>query len=254
MLKRKAVLVVAVFLVLMLPVFAQAGEAVGDTTVLLVRHGETDWNALGYLQGWADLTLNDVGLREVEHLGASWKEQVGMDVDVIYSSTLNRARQTAEILAKYISISPFEIRLDPDLREFSIGILTGVPSSQLKAVPEYLAIYKQWLADTSFAQPSGPSGMPSEYTRHYLEGKEFIGESLDTCRDRVWNALEKIVAENRGKTVVVATHGGVIGMALCVVTNTPIANYNKLVPANASVTQLRFGEAGNVVKVDDPGK
>lgn len=256
--KGNFVLIAAMFLVLILPAFTMLaraeGEVVGGTTVLLVRHGETDWNALGYLQGWADVTLNDVGLREVERLGASWKEKVGMDVDVIYSSTLNRAKQSAEILAKYVSISPFEIRLDPDLGEFSIGILTGVPSSQLKAIPEYLAIYKQWLSDAEYAQPSGPSGMPTEYTRHYLEGREFVGESLSTCRDRVWSALEKLVSENRGKTIVVATHGGVIGMALCIVTNTAIDKYSKLLPANASVTHLGFQDDGSVVWVNAPQK
>ncbi len=258
MFHKRLALMITVLLVLMVPGFtvcAQTGaEAVSGTTVLLVRHGETDWNALGYLQGWADTTLNPVGLSEVEELGASWEKKVGMDVDLIYSSTLNRTKQSAEILAKYLSIDPFQIRLEPNLREFSIGILTGVPSSQLKANPDYLEIYQTWLADTDYAQPTGPSAMLTEYTKHYLEGEEFIGESLNTCRNRVWNVLDKIVSENKGKTIMVSTHGGVIGMALCVVTNTPIEKYNKQVPPNASVTHLRFEDDGTVVWVNAPVK
>ena len=256
MIRKNVALLIAVLLVLTVPIFTACaqgkGSAVAGTTVLLVRHGETDWNALGYLQGWADTTLNASGLSEIEELGASWREKVRMNVDAIYSSTLNRTKQSAEIIAKHLSINPFEIRFEPDLREFSIGILTGVPSSQLKANPEFLDIYKNWSSKTDYAQPSGPSAMLTDYTKHYLEGKEFPGESLNTSRDRVWNALEKIVSENKGKTILVSTHGGVIGMALCVVTDTPIAKYNKLVPANASVTQLRFEDNGSVTWVDAP--
>ncbi len=258
MVRKSVALIVTVLLVLMVPAFTSCaqggGEVVGGTTVLLVRHGQTDWNVLGYLQGWADTTLNAVGLSEVEALGASWEKEVAMSVDVIYSSTLSRTKQSAEILAKYLSIDPFEIRLEPNLREFSIGILTGVPSSQLKANQDYLNIYKNWLANTDYAQPTGPSGMPDEYTKHCLEGKEFIGESLNTCRNRVWNALEKIVSENKGKTIVVSTHGGVIGMALCVVTDTPIEKYNKQVPPNASVIQLKFADDGTVIWVNAPSE
>ena len=70
------------------PAFADigVGETASGTTVLLARHRQTDWNALDLLQGWADVTLNHVGLREVGGLGASWEEEVGLDVDVIYSA------------------------------------------------------------------------------------------------------------------------------------------------------------------------
>ena len=108
--------------------------------MLLARHRQTDWNALDLLQGWADVTLNHVGLREVGGLGASWEEEVGLDVDVIYSSPLNRTKQSAEILAKHLSISPFEIRFEPDLREASIGILTGLSGSELVSNPEFFEI------------------------------------------------------------------------------------------------------------------
>jgi len=254
--RKNAALLMAVLMVVMIPIFTahaqDEGKVDAGTTVLLVRHGETDWNALGYLQGWADTTLNAVGLSEMEELGASWTEKVGMSVDVIYSSPLNRTKQSAEILAKHLSIHPFEIRFEPDLREFSIGILTGVPNSELKANPEFLNIYKNWSANTDYTQPSGQSAMLTDYTKHYLEGREFPGESLNTCRNRVWSAMERIVSENEGKTILVSTHGGVIGMILCVVTDTPIEKHNKLVPSNASVTQLRFDDKGSVTWVDAP--
>ena len=58
--------------------------------MLLARHRQTDWNALDLLQGWADGTLTHVGLREVGGSGASSEEEVGLDIDVIYSSPLTR--------------------------------------------------------------------------------------------------------------------------------------------------------------------
>ena len=96
MIRKNVALLITALLILTVPIFTACAQeesnTVAGTTVLLVRHGETDWNALGYLQGWADTTLNASGLSEIEELGASWREKVGMNVDVIYSSTLNRTR------------------------------------------------------------------------------------------------------------------------------------------------------------------
>jgi len=220
--------------------------------VLLARHRQTDWNALDLLQGWADVTLNHVGLREVGGLGASWEEEVGLDVDVIYSSPLNRTKQSAEILAKHLSISPFEIRFEPDLREASIRILTGLSGSELVSNPEFFEIYKKWSRDQDYAQPSGPPVVITDCTKLYLEGQEFPGESGNAFRDRVLNALERIVSENRGKTVLVSTHGGVIAIILCVITDTPIAEWEGFLPGNASVTHLRFEDDGSVTWANAP--
>lgn len=98
MVRKNVALLITALLVLTVPTSTVCAQkernAVAGTTIPLVRHGETDWNALGYLQGWADTTLNPVGLSEVEELGAVWREKAGMDVDVVYSSPINPTKQT----------------------------------------------------------------------------------------------------------------------------------------------------------------
>jgi probable phosphoglycerate mutase len=221
-----------------------------STTVILVRHGETDWNTLNILQGQANTTLNDTGITQMENLGALWEESVGLDVDLIYSSPLLRASQSAEILGKYLSADLSEIILDDNLQEMGLGILTGLPESELRSNPNYLAIYKNWLKDPNYAQPSGPTEVISEYTRHYLEDKEFSGESLNTVQRRAWNSLEKIITENKGETILCSTHGGIIQLTLCKVTDTPLNQYSSFSVPNASIIILEFKNDGTVIWVN----
>lgn len=227
-------------------------QSTGSTIVILVRHGETDWNELDILQGRANTTLNDVGITQMENLGTSWEKNVDLDVNVVYSSPLLRARQSAEILCKYLPVDFSEIILDDNLQEMGLGILTGLPKSDLKSNSNYLDIYKSWLKDLDYAQPSGPAEMISEYTQHYLKGKEFSGESLNTVQERAWNSLEKMVTENNGKTILVSAHGGIIMLTLCKVTDTPANKYSKFSIPNASTIILEFKNNGTAIWLNAP--
>ena len=71
------------------------------TTICLVRHGQTDWNALGKLQGQTDIPLNELGKIQARQCGEFLSEE---DWDVIISSPLKRARETAEIISNYIEV------------------------------------------------------------------------------------------------------------------------------------------------------
>ena len=89
------------------------------TTLLLVRHGETDWNAERRWQGHADVPLNDRGRAQAENLAG---ELVEAGIDAVYSSDLSRARETAEIVGTRLGV---EVELDPDLREIDVGSREG---------------------------------------------------------------------------------------------------------------------------------
>jgi 2,3-bisphosphoglycerate-dependent phosphoglycerate mutase len=89
-------------------------------TLLLVRHGETDWNADGRLQGHTDRPLSDFGRRQAQQLAA---ELEGEELEAIYSSDLSRARETAEIVAERVGLP---VALDPDLREKDWGNWEGL--------------------------------------------------------------------------------------------------------------------------------
>lgn len=94
------------------------------TELLLVRHGETDWNADGRLQGHTDRPLSDYGREQARKLA---EELTGEEFDAIYSSDLARARETAEIVAKQLRLP---VVLDPDLREKDWGNWEGLTSTE----------------------------------------------------------------------------------------------------------------------------
>jgi broad specificity phosphatase PhoE len=90
------------------------------TTLLLVRHGETDWNAEGRLQGHTDRPLSEFGRRQARQLA---EELADEPLDAIYASDLARARQTAEIVGERLDLP---IVLDPELREKDWGTWEGL--------------------------------------------------------------------------------------------------------------------------------
>jgi probable phosphoglycerate mutase len=92
------------------------------TTLLLVRHGETDWNAVGRLQGHTDRPLSDFGRRQAEQLAEELEDE---PLDAIYASDLARARETAEIAGERLGLP---VLLDPDLREKDWGTWEGLTS------------------------------------------------------------------------------------------------------------------------------
>jgi 2,3-bisphosphoglycerate-dependent phosphoglycerate mutase len=94
------------------------------TELLLVRHGETDWNAAGRLQGHTDQPLSDYGRAQARRLA---EELAGEQFDAIYASDLARASETAEIVAERLHLP---VDLDPDLREKNWGTWEGLTSEE----------------------------------------------------------------------------------------------------------------------------
>jgi broad specificity phosphatase PhoE len=98
------------------------------TTLLLVRHGETDWNAEGRLQGHTDRPLNDHGRTQAKVLA---EELAAQEIAAIYSSDLARARETAEIVADRLQLP---IVVDADLREKNWGSWEGLTPGERERI------------------------------------------------------------------------------------------------------------------------
>jgi len=114
------------------------------TTLLLVRHGETDWNADGRLQGQTDRPLSDYGRRQAQQLAV---ELDGEELEGIYSSDLARARETAEIISLRLGLPTV---LDPDLREKDWGTwegLTAVERDRVEFVGESTEAHRDRILD-----------------------------------------------------------------------------------------------------------
>lgn len=145
------------------------------TRLLLVRHGESEWNALGKWQGWADPPLSDLGRRQA----AVAARAVG-SVDAIVASDLQRASHTAEIVAGELGVGP--VVVDASLRERAAGPWEGCTRHEIEEA------WPGWLA--AGRRPEG-----YETDEHVL--------------DRVLPALAML--EAAGEAALVVTHGGVIG-------------------------------------------
>jgi probable phosphoglycerate mutase len=101
------------------PLDEKTGRVYG-TTLLFARHGETDWNASGRLQGHTDRPLNAYGRRQAAELAERLRED---PVDAVHASDLARARETAEIVGAALGLP---VVLDPDLRERNWGTWEGL--------------------------------------------------------------------------------------------------------------------------------
>jgi probable phosphoglycerate mutase len=149
------------------------------TRFLLVRHGQSEWNASGRWQGQADPPLTDLGRRQAFHAAAG----IGM-VDAIYASTLDRAAETAAIISAELGVGP--VLVDEALRERDAGEFSGLTRAEIdERYPGYLA------------NGNRPPGW----------------EPDDALVERASAVLERIASEVGDGEVLVVTHGGVV-MAL----------------------------------------
>lgn len=153
------------------------------TTIWLVRHGETDWNASRRLQGSTDIELNSVGHAQANSVA----RRLGViSFDAIYSSPLARTIQTAAPLVKQTQLSPL---LMPELAERSFGFFQGMTPDEISE--KFPVDYERWQARDPDFCPQG-------------------GESLRDFSQRVRTALQAIVNQHLGQTVAVFSHGGVL--------------------------------------------
>src|SRR5512143_2700333 len=119
--------------------------------IIAIRHGETEWNALGREQGQLDSPLTALGVEQAEAIARRLRRQA---FSALYSSDLGRALQTAEIVARATGAS---IEVDPGLRERHTGIFQGMTKEQMAAL--YPVEYAAYRSDPySYQVPGGESG------------------------------------------------------------------------------------------------
>jgi 2,3-bisphosphoglycerate-dependent phosphoglycerate mutase len=149
------------------------------TTLLLVRHGETDWNFERRWQGHADPPLNETGRLQSRALAEALS---GRQVDAVYTSDLERARETAGIVAERLGLA---VHVDARLREVDVGEWSGLTTDEIDA------------------------RYPEGVRRRAAGGTGWVrGESYEALGVRVREALLAIAAAHPGGEVLVVTHGG----------------------------------------------
>jgi probable phosphoglycerate mutase len=190
------------------------------TRILAIRHGQTAWNADGRIQGHTDIALDAVGEWQAERLAHALGDE---DIDVLYSSDLARARQTAAPLAARKGLPA---RVDPRLRERGFGEFEGLSFKQIEQRwPDQAEAWRR--RDPDF----GARG----------------GEVLRDFRDRVLAAVTQLARSHRGQSIVLVTHGGVLDLLYREATRVALDAPRTWQVANASINRLLHSGEGLVL-------
>ncbi|KQQ33766.1 phosphoglycerate mutase [Duganella sp. Leaf126] len=161
------------------------------TKIILIRHGETAWNAVRRLQGHIDIPLNAEGERQARALAAALARQ---GLDLIVASDLQRALQTAQAVAVHYDHAT--VHTDPALRERGYGAFEGMLYTEIAA--QYPDDFALWQArDIDAVMPAG----------------ERVAESFRQFYARAIGAIGRWASAYPGRTIAIVAHGGVLECA-----------------------------------------
>jgi 2,3-bisphosphoglycerate-dependent phosphoglycerate mutase len=199
------------------------------TTILLARHGESDWNHSKRWQGFADRPLTELGRCQASELA---ERLADTELDAVYSSDLQRARTTAEAVAHPRGLA---VSAMPDLREVDVGSWSGL--SRAEAEERFPDGYRRWLEGS--------------------EGWE-DGETYEAMSARVVGAIGQIAAEHPGGRVLVVAHGGSIRAIHAAALGVDVHTYRRVqrVEPNATLSAIcvddgRLTELCETAELDD---
>jgi broad specificity phosphatase PhoE len=156
--------------------------------LILIRHGETNWNLTQKCQGFSDIELNQNGRRQIKELAQSLKSD---EISAVYSSDLRRAKDTAAEIAKFHNLS---INVDPDLREMNQGNFEGLSFSEIREL--YSELLTEWRRNPEAVRIPG-------------------GETLIEVQERAWKSVQRIIKTHHNENVVAVSHNFTIITLLC---------------------------------------
>jgi broad specificity phosphatase PhoE len=185
------------------------------TTVLLIRHGETEWNALGKFQGCTDIELSEEGIKQAQVL----KSRLKGEFDCIYASPLSRAFKTANIL---VSDVDKEVVIAPEIREINFGEWEGLTIHEISE--RYPDIFKAWRTDKK---------------ESYICGGD---SSIHNAVARAKKCVLDIISRHKGEKIVIVAHGGIIKAALIGIFEWDMTMYHKIALGNTCINTITFND------------
>jgi broad specificity phosphatase PhoE len=171
------------------------------TTILIARHGQSDWNVAKRWQGHADRPLTDKGREQARVLAARLAH---IELEAVYSSDLRRARETAAVVAENQGL---ELRQLPELREVDVGSWSGL--TRAEAEERFPDGFHRW-----------KEGFPG-WTD---------GETYEAMTERVLGAIRQIAGEHDGERLLVVSHGGPIRAIHAAALGLDVHAYRRLRP------------------------
>ncbi len=192
------------------------------TSIYLVRHGQTAWNKEEIFRGRTDVPLDETGLRQAELAGEYFK---GMEIHAIYSSPLSRALETAQKIAQShnIKVQPLQGILD-----MSFGRWEG--QSHLDIQKNDREIYRQWREEPHLVR------LPS-------------GESLDDVRVRAMAALEEVIRNHPGKTLILVSHRVVNKVLICGILGLDNSHFWQITQDTTAINLIKYKEGKYILSL-----
>jgi broad specificity phosphatase PhoE len=181
-----------------------------NTEILLIRHGETEWNRIWRFQGHADVPLSETGREQARRLAAHLAEET---LHAVYSSDLIRARQTAEEIA---GVHGLKVKTVKELRERDIGEWEG------KTADEMAERFPDWIEVR-------------------LTGGKYGVEPTEAVKRRMLAVLEELAHKHLGERIAVVSHGMSLGAFLSVI-GEGVYRFGEDKLDNTSITRVRFCE------------
>lgn len=187
------------------------------TELILLRHGETEWNRELRFQGQVDVPLNATGHAQAQRLA---QRLAGEPIDHLVSSDLSRARQTADPFARQVQASRgIGLDVDAALREQAFGRIDGMRVEDIKR--DHADVWAGW----------------TQFQSDYVVPD---GESTRQFHTRVMAALWQLVASHPGRTLAVVTHGGVLDMAFRTARGLGLEGPRQSAIPNAGISRVRM--------------
>jgi broad specificity phosphatase PhoE len=182
--------------------------------LLLVRHGETVWNAQHRYQGQTDVPLSNVGSQQARFLAARLARE---SIDAVYSSDLQRALQTANIVTQSNGL---EVRPEPRLREMGFGVLEGLTFDEANS--RYTDIVNAWLENHNQPPPGG--------------------EDMIDFTGRVSAVLDDLLNKHNHQTVLLVAHGGPLSELVRIILGLSHKLRWAFLMNNASLSEIQLDE------------
>ncbi|MCL1886436.1 MAG: histidine phosphatase family protein [Betaproteobacteria bacterium] len=191
----------------------------GSTEILIIRHGQTEWNVTKRLQGHTDIPLNEKGMEQALVLAQTLQKE---KLDAVFSSDLQRARKTAEEIAKWHNLP---VQVDMAFRERSYGAFEGLSREEIKI--RYPESHAAWYA----ADPD-----------HVFPPGDRPAESIRSFHNRAMESIYGIAGQFTGKKIVLIAHFGIIESAYRVAHHLPLETRSRVPISNTSINRFLIRE------------
>lgn len=190
------------------------------TKIYLIRHGESEWNKLSKVQGQQNAMLTDFGREQAKKLGNRLIEE---NIDIIYSSNLSRALETATIISNIINRPLIK---SEGIREMNFGIWEGLTLKEIQ--DKYKEEYQIWM---------------KEPEKLKLEG----AETLEMLKNRLMGFVNKLIVENNGKNIAIVSHGAALKIIILNLLGMGNSFYKNISLKNVSLSLIECRQYNNVL-------